>query len=51
MIVYTTAQTDDEIVQILELQKKNLPQNLTNEQICNCGRYGTGVFIFLQKNQ
>jgi hypothetical protein len=33
MIVYTTAQTDDEILQILELQKINLPQNLTNEQM------------------
>ena len=37
MIVYTTAQTDEEIVQILELQKKNLPQNLTNEQITTQG--------------
>ena len=37
MIVYTTAQTDEEIVQILELQKTNLPQNLTNEQMATQG--------------
>ncbi|MEP6926071.1 MAG: GNAT family N-acetyltransferase [Ginsengibacter sp.] len=33
MIIYTTVTTDDEILQIIELQKRNLPQNLTNEQI------------------
>ncbi|MEO8414178.1 MAG: GNAT family N-acetyltransferase [Ginsengibacter sp.] len=32
MIIYTTAKTDEEIQQILELQKSNLPQNLTDEQ-------------------
>ena len=37
MIVYTTAKTDNEIHQILELQKSNLPQNLTAEQITTQG--------------
>ena len=37
MIVYTTAQTNEEILQILELQKNNLPQNLTEEQINSQG--------------
>ena len=32
MIVYTTAKTDNDIRQIIELQKSNLPQNLTEEQ-------------------
>ena len=32
MIVYTTAKTNEDILQILELQKSNLPQNLTDEQ-------------------
>src|SRR5579862_173065 len=32
MIEYTTAKTSEEILQILELQKSNLPQNLTEEQ-------------------
>jgi len=32
MIVYTTAKTNEDIVQILELQKCNLPKNLTDEQ-------------------
>ena len=32
MIVYTTAKTNEEILQILDLQKSNLPQNLTDEQ-------------------
>lgn len=32
MIEYTTAKTNEEILQILELQKSNLPQNLTDEQ-------------------
>ena len=32
MIVYTTAKTNEDIHGILELQKKNLPQNLTSEQ-------------------
>ncbi len=32
MIIYTTAKTNEEILQILELQKNNLPQNLTDEQ-------------------
>jgi hypothetical protein len=37
MIVYTTAKTDEEILQILELQKNNLPQNLTDEQKASQG--------------
>ena len=37
MIDYTTAKTDEEILQILELQKSNLPQNLTEEQIATQG--------------
>lgn len=37
MIVYTTAKTNEEILQILELQKNNLPQNLTDEQITTQG--------------
>jgi len=37
MIVYTTAKTNEEILQILELQKCNLPQNLTEEQIATQG--------------
>ena len=37
MIVYTTAKTNEEILQILELQKSNLPQNLTDEQIATQG--------------
>ena len=37
MIVYTTAKTNEEILQILELQKSNLPQNLTEEQITTQG--------------
>ena len=37
MIVYTTAQTNNEIRQILELQKINLPQNLTDEQMASQG--------------
>jgi len=32
MIVYTTAKTDNDVRQIIELQKSNLPQNLTKEQ-------------------
>jgi hypothetical protein len=32
MMVYTTAKTNDEILQVLALQKINLPQNLTAEQ-------------------
>ncbi|MEO8765230.1 MAG: GNAT family N-acetyltransferase [Ginsengibacter sp.] len=32
MIVYTPAKTNEEIVQVLELQKKNLPQNLTEDE-------------------
>ena len=32
MIICTTVKTDEEIQQILELQKSNLPQNLTDEQ-------------------
>jgi len=32
MIVYTTANTDKDIQQIIELQKLNLPQSLTEEQ-------------------
>jgi len=32
MIVYTTAKTNEELLQVLELQKNNLPQNLTEEQ-------------------
>lgn len=37
MIVYTTAKTDEEILRIIELQKNNLPQNLTEEQITTQG--------------
>jgi hypothetical protein len=37
MIVYTTAKTNEEIQQVLELQKSNLPQNLTSEQITTQG--------------
>ncbi|MEP6617104.1 MAG: GNAT family N-acetyltransferase [Ginsengibacter sp.] len=37
MIVYATAETDAEISQVLDLQKKNLPQNLTQEQINSQG--------------
>ncbi len=37
MIVYTTAETNEDILQILELQKHNLPQNLTEEQIAAQG--------------
>jgi L-amino acid N-acyltransferase YncA len=33
MIVYTTSQTDEDLYQILALQKKNLPKNLTEEQM------------------
>ncbi len=32
MITYNAVTTDDEILQIIELQKRNLPQNLTKEQ-------------------
>lgn len=32
MVIYKTAKTDTELSQILELQKKNLPQNITEEQ-------------------
>ena len=37
MIVYTPMQTDEEIMQVLELQKVNLPTNLTAEQIASQG--------------
>jgi len=37
MIVYTPMQTDEEIRQVLELQKVNLPVNLTAEQIASQG--------------
>ena len=37
MIYFTTAKSDDEIFQIIELQKNNLPQNLTAEQIASQG--------------
>ena len=37
MIVYTTAKSNEEIQQILELQKSNLAQNLTSEQITTQG--------------
>lgn len=37
MIVYTTSTTNEEILQIIELQKNNLPQNLTEEQINSQG--------------
>lgn len=33
MIVYTTSKTDKDLLQILELQKNNLPAGLTSEQI------------------
>src|ERR1700704_375903 len=45
MIVYTAAKTNDEILQIIELQKNNLPQNLTDEQIATQG-YVTVVHSF-----
>jgi hypothetical protein len=32
MIVYTTAKTARDLIKVLELQKNNLPQNLTEEQ-------------------
>ncbi|SFD10049.1 hypothetical protein SAMN05518672_101473 [Chitinophaga sp. CF118] len=37
MIVYTTSKTDKDLLQILELQKKNLPASLTSEQISTQG--------------
>jgi ribosomal protein S18 acetylase RimI-like enzyme len=33
MITYTTSKTENELLGILELQKKNLPTNLTEEEI------------------
>ncbi|MDQ6903430.1 MAG: GNAT family N-acetyltransferase [Bacteroidota bacterium] len=36
-ITYTAVETDEEIQQILELQKRNLPQNLTPEQVSSQG--------------
>lgn len=37
MITYTTSKTDEDLSQILELQKKNLPQNLTEAEIKSQG--------------
>jgi predicted GNAT superfamily acetyltransferase len=37
MIVYTTSKTDKDLLQILELQKNNLPAGLTSEQIATQG--------------
>lgn len=37
MIAYTTAKTDEDIQSIIELQKHNLPQNLTEEQMHSQG--------------
>ena len=37
MIVYTISKTNEEILRIIELQKNNLPQNLTAEQIDSQG--------------
>ena len=37
MIYFTTTKSDDEIFQVIELQKNNLPQNLTAEQIASQG--------------
>jgi hypothetical protein len=37
MIRYTTSKTDDELKQILELQRRNLAINLTKEQIASQG--------------
>ncbi len=37
MIIYTLSETEEELKQILELQKSNLPQNLTEEQIQSQG--------------
>ena len=37
MITYTTSKTDKELSEILELQKINLPQNLTANEIKNQG--------------
>jgi|RhiMetdeSRZDD1v2_1073273.scaffolds.fasta_scaffold13347_4 predicted GNAT superfamily acetyltransferase len=37
MITYTTSKTDNDLKQILELQKRNLAMNLTREQIASQG--------------
>ena len=37
MIVYTAAKTNEDILGILELQKSNLPQNLTDEEKASQG--------------
>jgi predicted GNAT superfamily acetyltransferase len=37
MISYTTSKTDKDLLQILALQKSNLPGNLTSEQIASQG--------------
>src|ERR1700690_3567845 len=37
MIYFIAVKSDDEIFQIIELQKNNLPQNLTDEQIASQG--------------
>ena len=37
MINYTTATTDNDLLQILDLQQSNLPVNLTSEQISSQG--------------
>lgn len=37
MISYTTSKTEQDLLQILELQKNNLPANLTDEQIASQG--------------
>lgn len=37
MLVYTISKTDEELLQILELQKNNLPDNLSDEQMASGG--------------
>ncbi|MFN8354955.1 MAG: GNAT family N-acetyltransferase [Spirosomataceae bacterium] len=36
-VAFTTVTTDDEILQILELQRQNSPQNITNETLVSQG--------------
>ncbi len=37
MVIYATVKSKEEILQVLDLQKSNLPQNLTEEQISTQG--------------
>ena len=37
MVVYTTVKSREEVLQVLDLQKNNLPQNLTEEQMTSQG--------------